>query len=268
MKSQKLKLRYISTDSVKNPDEAFYDVEKLNALSDSIERFGVAVPITVTRRALGYTLVSGGRRLAAARRAGVRTVPALIVKDPESAPLYAVLCDVHREQPNEFRTARALKALAEALGVDAAQLSEDLGLDEELVRSYKKLLTLSPERQCLCEVAMCGKEYSDRIAALPESEKARLFFGLTNESLPLEERASTLRERLGCKGTAIPRRTVAIKDVRIFLNTIDRAVDVMQSSGVNAATERHDFEDFTEYLIRIPLESARRPAKPLTATST
>ncbi len=268
MNPQRFKLRYISPHSVKDDGDAFYDIEKLGELAESIRQFGVAVPIAVVSRFCGYRLVSGGRRLAAAKQTGVDKIPALVIKKERDVPLFAVLCDLHREPPNEFVTARAIHRLSESEGTGLEELCAMIGISEELARSYKRLLELSPERQRICEAAMCGRDYSDRIAALPESEKEKLFLGLLDESRPLEERAAALRERIGCKGTAVPRRAVAIKDVRIFLNTIDRAVDVMQSSGVKAATERHDYEDFTEYLIRIPLEGARRPANTLTATST
>lgn len=46
--------------------------------------------------------------------------------------------------------------------------------------------------------------------------------------------------------------TYIIKDVRIFLNTIRRSVDVMQRAGVQADVRREDTEDGILLTIRIP----------------
>ena len=43
-----------------------------------------------------------------------------------------------------------------------------------------------------------------------------------------------------------------IKDVRIFLNTINKAIDTMRLSGINAQYDKTDSEDYIEYTIRIP----------------
>ncbi|MEG1385430.1 MAG: hypothetical protein RSD08_09040, partial [Oscillospiraceae bacterium] len=72
----------------------------------------------------------------------------------------------------------------------------------------------------------------------------------------LSSRASQLRERLQMDSDEPPMRTIAIKDVRIFFNTIDRAIELMKHAGVEATSERHDFDGLIEYYIRIPSRDA------------
>jgi len=53
------------------------------------------------------------------------------------------------------------------------------------------------------------------------------------------------------------KRLVLVKDVRIFINTINKAVDVMKSAGINAQTEKRETESHIEYVVRIPTAGAR-----------
>ena len=58
-----------------------------------------------------------------------------------------------------------------------------------------------------------------------------------------------------------PKRTVILKDVRLFLNTLSRSVDLMRSAGVDAQCQREDSEEEILLTIRIPRQGkARQPA--------
>ena len=43
-----------------------------------------------------------------------------------------------------------------------------------------------------------------------------------------------------------------VKDVRLFLNTVNRAIDVMKQSGIRAQTDKRETEQYFEYIVRIP----------------
>ena len=53
-----------------------------------------------------------------------------------------------------------------------------------------------------------------------------------------------------------PRRRIMVRDVRVFVNTIDRAVRLMVDAGVPAETTRMDGDGFIEYRVRIPASAA------------
>ena len=52
----------------------------------------------------------------------------------------------------------------------------------------------------------------------------------------------------------VPRRkpTYLFKDVRLFLNTVTRSIDIMRSAGVDAQCRRQDTEDEILLTIHIP----------------
>ena len=58
-----------------------------------------------------------------------------------------------------------------------------------------------------------------------------------------------------------PERKIAIKDVRIFVNTINKAVDTMRLSGIDAISRRSETDDYIEYTVKIPKSVRRELAK-------
>ena len=51
-------------------------------------------------------------------------------------------------------------------------------------------------------------------------------------------------------------KKIVVKDVRIFVNTISRAVDTMRMSGIDAVSNKEETEDYIEYTVKIPKETA------------
>lgn len=235
------------------------DEAALRELEASIARNGVIEPLLVCKSPLsvGYTLVSGERRLTAARRLGLKSVPAVIMRgDEERLWRASLLCNMHRRELGCIELGHALDTERLLRGGTHEDAAAALGIEQDTAKGAVRSLALNELEQELCEAAGINDEWIARILAMPKSERGKLFFGLMSEAKSLGERAEALRSRLRLDSSDSPLRTVAVKDVRIFFNTIDRALNVMQSSGVNATSERHDFDGFVEYSIRIPCEDA------------
>ena len=60
-----------------------------------------------------------------------------------------------------------------------------------------------------------------------------------------------------------PRRRIVVRDVRIFLNTIHHAVDVMKQNGIQAQSWKRETDQYLEYIVRIasPHSSAAAAAQ-------
>ena len=52
------------------------------------------------------------------------------------------------------------------------------------------------------------------------------------------------------------KKTVLVRDVRLFMNTIHHAVDVMKQSGIGAQSWKRETEEYLEYVVRIPRSEA------------
>ncbi len=140
------------------PRQEFKD-EALDELASSIEELGVIQPITV--RALGdgqFEIISGERRLRAARRAGIERLPAFIRKASSEEMLEMALVEnVQREELNPIEVALGYQRLMEECGLTQEEVSEKVSKSRATVSNFLRLLRLPPRVQAALrdkEVAM------------------------------------------------------------------------------------------------------------------
>ena len=60
------------------------------------------------------------------------------------------------------------------------------------------------------------------------------------------------------------RRTLILKDVRIFLNSLNRSLDLMKQGGIDAGVRREETEDSLILTISIPKSRAAETVSPHT----
>ena len=244
-----------------------FSEDELSALSRSIAENGILQPLTVRKvSSTEYELVAGERRLRAAVMAGLRKVPCIVVKcsDRESA-VYALLENLQRADLGIFEEARGISKLIRRYGLTQEQAAIKLGKTQSTIANKLRLLRLSEEEQEWMEKAGLSERH------------ARALIRIENETVRREVLSRIITENLNVKqserlvgiylnSTPKPSRVkgnskAVIKDIRIFLNTINRAIDTMRLSGINAQSNKTDTEDFIEYTIRIPKSTLYTPDK-------
>ena len=105
------------------------DEEALGELADSIRTLGVIQPITVKRTDYGrYLIISGERRLRAARKAGLESLPAYIREvDDENLHAMALVENIQREDINAIEIALGMQRLIDECNLTQEALSEKVG---------------------------------------------------------------------------------------------------------------------------------------------
>jgi ParB family chromosome partitioning protein len=128
-----------------NPHQPRFRLDEaaLEELAASIRENGVLQPILIRPVPGGYQLVAGERRLAAAQRAGLLRVPAVIREVPDERMLELALVEnIQREQLNPIEEAQAYQHLAESLGVTQEALAARLGRERSTIANSVRLLKL------------------------------------------------------------------------------------------------------------------------------
>ena len=135
------------------------DDDEMNTLIESIQTQGVLSPLIVRpiENTDEYEVVSGHRRLHAARKAGITEVPALIYAlDRDAAAIAVVDSNLHREHILPSEKAFAYKLKMEALSHQGtsrqlgekwsvSQISESANESERQIHRYIRLTYLIPE---------------------------------------------------------------------------------------------------------------------------
>ncbi len=132
-----------------------FDQVQLQSLADSIRQYGVLQALTVTRNetekpeggglAVEYELISGERRLRAAKLAGLKQVPAMIRSGEETDLMkleLAIIENIQREDLNSVDRARAFDRLAKEFGFKHVEIGKKVGKSREYVSNTLRLLML------------------------------------------------------------------------------------------------------------------------------
>jgi ParB family transcriptional regulator, chromosome partitioning protein len=176
---------------VPNPRQprTHFDEEAIDALAASIREVGVLQPIVVRRAPNGYELIAGERRLRAARKAGLATIPA-VVRDSEDADTLreALIENIHREDLGPIELAEAFRALLDDLGLKQDELADRLGVSRSHIANTIRLLQLSPDVQQLLADGKIQAGHARTLLGLPDADaQAALALRAAAEGLSVRE---------------------------------------------------------------------------------
>jgi ParB family chromosome partitioning protein len=255
---------YIKIDSIRpNPYQPRKQFNKaaLEELCESIKQYGVIQPINVRRiTTSNYELVAGERRLRAATMAGLPEIPAIIINvDDNDSAVMALIENLQREDLNYLEEAEGYNNLITEHGLTQDELARKIGKSQSTIANKIRLLKLSP----LVKKILSDNNLTER--------HARALLKLHDEQLQLKVLKYVCEKGMNVKRTEeLVERAIekyskaakehggerkfmrAIRDIRIFVNTIKQAIEMMKKSGVNAKAAQIDRGEYLEFIIRIP----------------
>lgn len=236
-----------------------FNEDELAALSRSISENGVLQPITVRRiSATEYELIAGERRLRASVLAGLKKIPCIVIKcsDKESA-VFALLENLQRSDLGFFEEARGISKLIRRFGLTQEEAARKLGKSQSTIANKLRLLKLTYEEQEWILNAGLTERHARALLRIDDKDVRREALSkIISDKLNTQQTDSLVSIMLNSLEQPVIRQKgiskVVIKDVRIFVNTINKAIDTMRLAGIDAQSNKTDCENFIEYTIRIP----------------
>lgn len=245
------------TPNPAQPRKYFSD-HALAALSDSIRRCGILHPLLVRPAGAGFELIAGERRLRAASAAGIYEVPCIIREDePERSAELAIIENLQREDLNMFEEAEAIRSLIDTCSLTQETAAVHLSCSQSYIANKLRLLRLpSEQRSRLLEAGLTERharallrihDDAERDDAMSVIIKRHMNVAATEayiESLLCASERAAAAERGARLDRDLKRRMLA-KDMRLFYNSIDRAVESVRNCGIPVETERTPIPDGT-----------------------
>lgn len=235
-----------------------FNEEDLNALSQSIAENGILQPLTVRKvSATEYELIAGERRLRASVMAGLRKVPCIVIKcsEKESA-VFALLENLQRSDLGMFEEARGVSRLIRRYGLTQQEAAVKLGKTQSTIANKLRLLRLTYEEQEWIENAGLSERHARALLKLgDEGARREALSKIISENLNVQQSENLINLMLNSSPKNNKKQGISkavIKDVRIFVNTINKAIDTMRLAGIDAQSDKTDTDNFIEYTIRIP----------------
>lgn len=250
------------SDIVRNPNQPrkYFDPEAIAQLAESIRQYGVLNPLTVRRApGGGYELVAGERRLRAARVAGLNDVPCLVIAaDNEDSSAIALVENLQRRDLDFFEEAEGFKRLIDQYGLTQEEAARKVGKTQSAVANKLRLLRLSTQNMELIRSANLTERHARCLLRLEdENDRINATKYIIEHDLNVSRSEqyidALLKEKDSPPVIGGERKVVRlIKDVRFFLNTLNRAVGVMVDAGIGATVDQTEDDDCLTLTISIP----------------
>ena len=237
------------------------DEEGIRALAASILRYGVLQPLTVRRRQGGYELISGARRLQAARLAELREVPCVVLDvDRAQSSVLALAENLQTRGLDFIEEAQALRRLIDAYGFSREEVARRVGRSRSAVANKLRLLQLPPQAlQAIREAGLTERHARALLRLRSEEQVARVLETIIRDRLNVRQTDEYVDRLLAPPEPEPPRPMVIVKHVGLFLNTLERSVALLRSGGVDAAWEMRETERELLVTVRIPRGRSELP---------
>ena len=236
-----------------------FDETEIAALAVSILQNGLLQPISVRKTGYHkYQLVAGERRLRACRLAKLERIPAIIqdFDDSETAAL-GLLENLQRAQLDAFDAARGIREVIRLWNCTQAEAARRLGLSQPALANKLRLLQLTTDQRQFVLDNGLTERHARAVLRLPENRRSEALITIAKRRMNARQTDLYIEQVLNAAAPGRHRISM-VKDVRIFVNTIDHAIRLMTDNGVPATAHREEKDGYIEYTVRIPTAAAEK----------
>ncbi len=245
-----------------NPDQPrrFFDIEALAELARSIDEYGVIQPITVKKKPNGrYIIIAGERRYRASCMAKKRTIPAIVVDmNKEKSAAVALLENLQRKDLTFFEEAEGYARLMSEYDMTQEELSEKLGKSQSSIANKLRLLKIEDDlKQKIFEEGL-SERHARALLKLGNREKREKALKIITEGKLNVAKTERLVEKMSSSEQENARfssfkatLSEGAKRQRLFCSTMNKAIKLINKSGIETNIEQIEDEDGYKYIIAI-----------------
>ena len=238
-----------------------FNHDSLEELSSSIQEYGVIQPLIVRQMENGFELVAGERRLRASKLAGLKQVPVIVKEftDKEVAEL-AMIENLQREDLHFLEEAEGFQHLITSFSFTQEELAKRMGKKQSTIANKLRLLKLVPEVRAVVAIERLTERHARSLLKIDEPRlQMEVLEIIRAKGLNVRETEELIEEFLEDIAKQIeeknkPKRSVVkvIRDVRIFINTINNVVGEMKKTGLKIKVKQEQDEEYIHINLRIP----------------
>lgn len=235
--------------------------DELESLAVSIKENGILQPICVRRKGALYEIISGERRMRAAKLAGLNEIPCIIMSvDDEQSAVLAIIENIQRKDLSFFEEALAIEKLITCYGLTQDEAASRLGKAQSTIANKLRLLRFTDaERRVILNGCLTERQ-------------ARAVIRIDNVKLRMTVIEKTVREKLNIEQTELlvnqmlnggsneKRKKPKIEyklPARVYMNSLDALLKKIKIDNVPCEMSSSENEDFREYTIKFPLGTSK-----------
>ena len=164
----------------------------------------------------------------------------------------ALVENLQRRDLDFFEEAEGLARLLAEQNLTQEQAAATLGKTQSTIANKLRLLKLDPGLRAKIRKAGLTERHARALLRLPEELRETALSRILSQKLTVAATDRLVDRLLEPQPVPAPRKKAIVKDVRLFLNTVDRALSIMKTSGIPARAEMQERDGCYEYRILIP----------------
>lgn len=248
---------------VPNPNQprTTFDEESIAELAQSIRQVGLIQPLVVRRAGDHYELVAGERRLRACKSLGMEEVTCIVQREvqEEASAMMALIENLQREDLYFLEEAQCYYSLLTTYDLTQEELAQRLGKSQSSIANKLRVLRLSPTvKDAMKEQGLTERHARALLKLKDEKAQLAMVRKIGEKSLSVKETEKIVEKTLdklyderadGAKPRPVIIRMV--KDYRLFMNTMNAAINQLRESGMRVEVEQDDTQDGVDIRISI-----------------
>ena len=237
----------------RNQPRENFTSDDLMILSRSIRENGIIQPLTVRKKGDGYELIAGERRLRASKLANLKCVPCIVMEvDDKSSAVFALIENLQRQQLDFIEEAKAIQTLASYYGMRQDEIASSLGKTQSAVSNLLRLLRLSPEIQQKLINNNLTQRHARALLKLSSHKQSEVIDIIVKKKLNVAQTEKLVESICAEEEKPHRKRKLFFGDVKIFINTINHAIETMQSAGIDAHVEKKESDSSYTFTVTVP----------------
>ena len=233
------KILYLPAAQIRpNPGQPrkIFDPAGLQELAASIAEYGIVQPLTVRRRDGFYELVAGERRLRG---------------------MVALVENLQRRDLDYIEEAEGLARLMRLYGLSQEQAAQRVGKSQSAVANKLRLLRHSPQVLAMLRENQLSERHARALLRLPEeADRLAVLQTVIRQQLNVAKTEAYIDAYLAKKNAQEPPkrgiRKLIVRDVRLFLNSVNHSLELVRSAGIQAETKQEETDREIVLTIRLP----------------
>jgi len=227
--------------------------DAIRELALSIQENGLIQPISVRQSGDKFEIIAGERRYRAMSLLQSPTIPCFVleVEDSQMAEM-ALVENIQREDLSAIEEAKAFVIMIETHALTQEKIAAKIGKSQSSVANKIRLLQLPQEIQ----VAVSDKQITERHArallGMDEKRQLELYKKITEQNLNVKQTEALVEHHKEDKKVKKNQTRGITRNLRVALNTIHAAVQMIKKTGIVAEMSEQDHEEYVEITLRFP----------------
>ncbi len=233
-----------------------FESDEMLSLAESIKENGVLQPLLIRRinNSDYFEVVAGERRLRAAILANIQSVPCIEMDiGYEQSAVLSILENIQRSDLSFFEEAAAIGQLVEHFGMSQSEVSKKLSKSQSALSNKLRLLKLPVDVRYFIEKEGLTERHARALLRIEDEKDIWSVLNIIKErNLNVEQSEQLIDRMFEKKPKHRKTRQKAYRDIRIFVNTFNKAIETMKASGIEAVSNKTETDEYIEFNVKIP----------------